>query len=86
MVGRTTHHSVYNIGSGRGTSLNDVIELVREVTGEALRVERRPQPATYVQRSVLDVSRYHLEFGESDLIPLREGIELTWSASRGRQT
>jgi len=84
-VGRMTHHSVYNIGSGRGTSLNDLIGLVREVTGETLSVERRPQPTTFVQRSVLDISRYHSEFGESDLIPLREGIELTWSASQGRQ-
>lgn len=82
-VGRTTEHAVYNIGSGAGSSLNEVIGLVREVTGREIRLERKPQPATYVQRSVLDVSRYHAEFGGSELLTLRQGIERTWDASAG---
>jgi UDP-glucose 4-epimerase len=77
-VGPPTAHSVYNIGSGEGTSLAELVELAREVTGRDVVVRTTGQPPTFVDRVVLDTSRYAAEFGRPELVPLRRGMELTW--------
>lgn len=80
-VGISTVYEVYNIGSGQGTTLREVLHLAREVTGREVAVVRRDQPSTFVQRSVLDISRYRSEFGDTAFLSLREGMELTWNAT-----
>jgi UDP-glucose 4-epimerase len=82
-VGRPTRHAVYNIGSGEGVSIARIVELAREVTGMPVELEHREQPATFVDRVVLDIARYVAEFGAPDLLPLRDGIELTWRSIAG---
>ncbi len=80
VVGRQPAHPVYNIGSGVGTTIAQVLDIVREVTGHTPPVEYLPEPPTFVHRSVLDTSRYEREFGAATLVGLREGIERTWRA------
>lgn len=82
-VGVATQHDVYNIGSGSGASLDDIIRLTAEVTGRTSEIVVRERPATFVQRSVLDISRYEVEFGAPELVPLDEGMRLTWLATQG---
>jgi UDP-glucose 4-epimerase len=73
-----TRHSVYNIGSGVGSTLGEVIELASELTARAIVVERKERPPTFVDRIVLDTSRYAAEFEVGELVSLRQGIETTW--------
>lgn len=77
-VDRVPAFPVYNIGSGRGTTVNELLQLARDVTGREVSIEHAAQPVTFVQRSVLDVGRYSTEFGERANIGLTEGMELTW--------
>lgn len=69
---------VYNIGSGIGTSINDLLSTIHEVTGTDFTIDRQPVPSTFVHRNVLDVSRYNQEFGEYAYTPLVSGIKETW--------
>jgi UDP-glucose 4-epimerase len=85
-VGRDTRHAIYNIGSGEGTTINDVVSLTREITATTVDVEWREQPATFVDRVVLDMSRYEAEFGAVTLKPIREGIRLTWLDTVGQES
>ena len=78
VVGRDAEHPVYNIGSGSGHSVSEVLEVVRAVSGIAFDVVDRPQPSTYVDHIVLDTSRYAAEFGTIDFVPLDEGVRRTW--------
>jgi UDP-glucose 4-epimerase len=78
VVEHDPEHSVYNIGSGQGHSLAEVIDIVKDVTGRDVAVERKPQPLTYVDRVVLDTSRYRAEFGTPDFVSLAEGVRRTW--------
>lgn len=82
-VGRDCAHEIYNIGSGVGTPLFEVVDLAREVSGREPVVERSPQPSTFVNRVVLDVGRYTSEFGSPPLVSLREGISRTWTDTVG---
>ena len=71
-------HEVYNISSGHGTSLRELIDLAGEVIGRVVEVEHLPRPVTFVERSVVDPTRYLEEFGLGARIDLRSGIRDTW--------
>lgn len=77
-VDRPAQHSLYNIGSGSGHSVSEIVDAVRSATGRDVRVEHRPVPSTFVDHVVLDVERYTSEFGAGELVPLEEGIARTW--------
>ncbi len=71
-------HAVYNLGSGVSISVNQVIETIEQVTGiDAIR-RSVPTPATFVQSSVLDMSRYVAEFGPHPAVPFADGIARTY--------
>ncbi len=65
---------VLNIGSGRGTSLNELVRLM----GEQPAVEYLPARALDVPVSVLDIGRARAELGWSPKTELAEGIARTW--------
>lgn len=72
-------HELYNIGSGRGVTVNELIGIIERVTGQAPGVEHRPMPPTFVERVVLDTARYRAEFGDAPLVSLEDGIAATWA-------
>jgi UDP-glucose 4-epimerase len=73
-----TRQKVLNVGSGQGTSLNELSALIAEVTGERPEVEYRPGRALDVPANVLDVARARDELGWSPRTELAEGIVRTW--------
>jgi UDP-glucose 4-epimerase len=83
MVHTKPLRSVYNIGSGHGHSVNEVLESLKRVTGRDFAVADRPVPPTFVDRVVLDPSRYREEFGQIPLTGLDEGVRVTWEDIRG---
>lgn len=78
MVEAEPRHRVYNLGSGQGTSVAEVLATVRDVVGRDFPVHTAPKPATFVDHVVLDVSRFVDEFGVDDDLSLTEGIARTW--------
>jgi UDP-glucose 4-epimerase len=78
-VGRETEFDLYNLGSGLGYSVNDVIRSLRSVTRIDFDIVERPVPPTFVDRVVLNTARYRAEFGESDLTALDDGVRVTWA-------
>jgi UDP-glucose 4-epimerase len=73
-----TQQKVFNVGSGQGISLNELVALIAEVTGERPVVEYVPGRALDVPANVLDVAWAHEELGWSPTTELAEGIERTW--------
>lgn len=81
LVGEPTRHSVYNIGSGQPHTLNDIIDVIKDVTNKPIRLEFRQAPATYVKRVVLDTARFRHEFGSHHHVTnLRDGVQATWQS------
>jgi UDP-glucose 4-epimerase len=68
---------LYNVGSGRGVSLLDLVAAIRAATGLDLRVRHLPPRPIDVPANVLDVSRAAAELGWSARTPLAEGIRRT---------
>ena len=83
-VGAAPRHAVYNLGSGRGHSVNDVFAALRAVTGVDFAIDAQPKPPTFVERVVLSTHRFSEEFGAVEPTELVEGIRLTYDELRGQ--
>lgn len=70
---------LYNVGSGQGTTLNDIIEMAAHVSGKTPVVERAPVPSTFINSVVLDMKRFIADFGEYPLTSLEDGMRATYN-------
>ncbi|AKU65237.1 UDP-glucose 4-epimerase [Schaalia meyeri] len=78
MIQRGATRSIYNIGSGHGTSVAQIVASIGRVTGTNPEIQHVPTPSTYVHGSVLNTERVNAEFGPFEMTPLDEGITKTW--------
>lgn len=67
--------SIFNIGSGIGTSVNDIVELLYGIFGGGLKVDYLPSEKYDVNINVLDVSRIHKLTGWKAKTSLEKGIK-----------
>ncbi|TFD70098.1 NAD-dependent epimerase/dehydratase family protein [Cryobacterium sp. Hb1] len=82
MVDTAPKFNTYNLGSGVGHSVTDVLSSLRRVTGSDFDIDERPVPATFVDSIVLDTARYRAEFGDIPLTTLDEGVRRTYEEIR----
>lgn len=74
----------YNIGTGVGTSINEVIDLIQGFSGYRLVVQRSPARSYDVPEIVLDCEKFSARTGWLPRIALREGVSrLVESAEAG---
>lgn len=85
MVGVETQFDLYNVGSGIGHSVQEVIDSLRRVTGLDFAVVETPTPRTFVDRVVLKTERFSSEFGRIEMTALDEGVRLTYEEIRAQR-
>lgn len=76
---------LYNIGSGRGTSVREVLEILGRVTGSDVAIEREDIPgdaARLPRWIVLDSAKADREIGWRAEVELEDGIRVLWEAAR----
>lgn len=71
-------HDVYNIGSGTGYTVNQILDIIREVTGIEFECEERSAPSSFPKSGLLNVQRFESEFGRPNLTPVTVGIDSMW--------
>lgn len=69
-----TQYDIYNVGSGQGASVNQIILLLEEVLQKKASVIYKDSRRFDVQRNVLDITRIKEEFNISAMIELKAGI------------
>ena len=74
--------SVLNLGSGQGTSVNDVARLISDITRTPVRTVRRQERSGDVRHSVADMTRANEKLGFTPRISLRDGLVRTLDAAR----
>jgi UDP-glucose 4-epimerase len=79
---KANNHDAYNLGSGLGTTVNQLVEAIENCAGSEVERVYSPMPPTYVQRSVLNIDRFVAEFAVSPSTALEEGLAQTWSHLR----
>ena len=75
-----TRSRVFNVGSGRGTSLSELIKILAEATGVTPEVTYDRARSLDVPVNVLDVSLARRELGWVPRTGLVEGIGRTWAS------
>lgn len=74
-----TPHDTYNLGSGQGMSVNDIVDIIRNITGKNPQIGYRKVPSTFTQRFVLDTTRFEDDFGRKIVsTSLKEGVDITY--------
>lgn len=71
--------SVYNIGSGEGHTINQLVECIERTTGKQAIIEHKPAPSTFVHKVVLDTSQFQEEFRTGELTGLENGLLATYN-------
>jgi len=67
-------HRVFNVGSGFGTSINDILHVIEKVLDTKLDVVYKPGRKLDVPTNYLDISRYEKYYGPLNPINLSDGI------------
>lgn len=67
--------ATYNVGSGIGQSINEIIDLVGKVVGKRVEVEDRPARAQDVRNIVLDCTRIRSALGWHAETPLVNTVQ-----------
>jgi UDP-glucose 4-epimerase len=70
---------IFNLGSGAGMSVNDLIRLIAEVVGRSFDVVHTSKPRPDVSRISLDITRARTELNWEPATPMRLGLERTWA-------
>lgn len=74
-----TKHKTYNVGSGVGTSISELVDKIKSVLLSEDEVKYQAGRAVDVPINFLDVTRYEVEFGKLTSVSLEEGIRRTAS-------
>lgn len=77
-------NQIYNIGSGIGTNINTVYEILQEATHFNKPASHGPDKPGEVYKIYLDASKAKRELGWQPTVPLAEGIHRTVDSLRGK--
>ena len=64
----------FNIGVGTGTSINELVDILLELTGSTLTPEYRPQAQSFVTHRIGSTEKAERLLGFRAAIPLRDGL------------
>jgi len=70
-------NEIYNLGWGKGTSVNEIFERLKAITGYPLSAVHGPPKPGEVQRSSLDATKARQELGWWPQVGLEEGLHRT---------
>lgn len=72
-----TYEKVYNLGSGKGISINELLEQIRKSINIDFPIKYIEKRSVDVPINYLDVSKYESRFGQAQTVSLEEGIKIT---------
>lgn len=76
---------IYNLGSGRGTSVNQIFEALRDITGYARDPQHGPSKLGETSRIYLDARAAQRDFAWEPSVALEEGLRRTVDYFRNQQ-
>jgi UDP-glucose 4-epimerase len=76
-------NQIFNVGTGKGTSVKEVLKIIEAVTDKKLKVNYLPKRSVDVPANILDSSKLIQAAKWKPEIDLRTGIEEFWQRLRG---
>ena len=78
VIEQDTKERVYNIGSGRATTLKEILSVIKRVTGRSFSVEFTPARKLDVPANCLQIELAKTNLEWQPKISLEDGIDRTW--------
>lgn len=75
---RNLNYRIYNIGKGSGATINEIISLIKKVTGKKVKIKKVPAREIDVRQVILNNKRAKAEIKYSSTVSLKTGIEKAW--------
>lgn len=75
IIDYTGDFKVFNVGSGKGYSVNEIIKSIERVLDKTVKVEYLNNRKADVPINILDITRYEKCFGQLIHVTLEQGIE-----------
>ncbi|MFQ3214067.1 MAG: UDP-N-acetylglucosamine 4-epimerase [Marivirga sp.] len=72
-------NQVYNVACGDQVSLNEMIEMLQEITGKTLKAEYGPERPGDVKHSMADISKIENLLGYKPQVRFKEGLKKVYS-------
>ncbi|MCL4251361.1 MAG: SDR family NAD(P)-dependent oxidoreductase [Anaerolineae bacterium] len=82
---RPLGYEIINLGFGAPATLNQFIDILEDLTGRRLNIQRVPTPPTELLVTYCDNTKARDLLGFNPAIPLQEGLARTWAWFRGRE-
>jgi len=67
-----------NVGNGKGYSVQEIVDIAREITGTDIKVVESPRREGDIEKSLASVERIEKEFGWKPQLGIKEIIESAW--------
>ena len=67
---------IFNLGSGHGTDLNEILKHVNSLVDKKIIVNYEPQRINDLHYSVLDNKKYLQIFPDHEFVTLKEGMKI----------
>jgi UDP-glucose 4-epimerase len=74
---------VYNVGSGQGASLREVLSLIEDIAGVTAKIQYLPPRGFDVKKVVLDITKARQALNWEPEVSLRDGCERYWKWAKG---
>jgi UDP-glucose 4-epimerase len=84
MLDDCSPYRLYNVGSGQGTSLNELIGMFKSITGITPIVKYNSGREADVPYNCLDITRIKQNLNWEPMISMEEGLQRTWTWIRTR--
>ena len=68
---------IYNLGSGEGKSINDIIKAIEETLNVSIEINHIDTRGVDADKNVLDMTKYNLSLGKDNITTLHDGISKT---------
>jgi len=77
LLGIRKGNGIYNLGTGQGTTVNQIFDLLKEITGYEKQALYAPAKVGETRRIYLDASKARNELGWAPSVSLRQGLTNT---------
>ncbi|MEN9790683.1 MAG: hypothetical protein RLZZ63_341 [Gemmatimonadota bacterium] len=71
-------HQVYNVATGERITLNEMVAMLRRLTGQDLPATYAPERSGDIRHSLASIDRIARDLGYRPTVPFEEGIRRTW--------
>ena len=77
-IDRGAHNRLFNVGSGRTYSINEILRTIERITGQKMQIVKKKENIQQIRYNVLNIDKIRNEVGWQPKTDIEDGIRKTW--------